>query len=261
MTQTATYTRTKRPLSLLVHASSKTGKTTLSSTAPLPLLALDAEGGWSFMGHSPTLIRLYGRPLNITYWDPCAGPPPVYDGSWEICVAQIVSWQALECAYNWLVTGNHSFKSLVIDSITELQRRCRMNLVAPTEQMKMQHWGQLLTLMDATIRGLRDLKDNMHNPLEVVVFIAETRMMDGKWRPSMQGQIVTALPYWMDIVGYLFVETEMDANGQPLRAVRKMLIGPHTMYESGERVQGALGGDIITDPNIQSMLTTIYPNT
>lgn len=254
----ATYVRTKRPLSILVHASSKVGKTTFSSSAPLPLLALDAEGGWSFMGNSPYLVGIYGRPLNITYWDPCAGPPPTYDGTWEICVAAITSWNSLECAYNWLITGQHQFKSLVVDSITELQRRCRSNLVGPTEQMKMQHWGVLLTMMDATIRGLRDLKDDLRNAIEVVVFIAETRMIDGKWRPSLQGQISTALPYWLDLVGYLFVEDELDANGQPTRRVRKMLVGPHSLYESGERVQGALGGDVVSDPNIQAMLTSIY---
>jgi hypothetical protein len=248
----------KRPLSLLVHASSKAGKTTLAGTAPLPLLALDAEGGWYFMASSPTLARIYGRPLRITRWDPCSGPPPRYDGTWEICVAMIQSWAALECAYNWLVTGQHDFKSLVVDSITELQRRCKQNLVAPTEQMKMQHWGALLTLMDAVIRGLRDLKDDLLNPVEIVVFIAETRIVDGKWRPSMQGQIGTALPYWMDITGYLYVEDELDANGQPTRRVRRLLIGPHPLYESGERVQGTLGGDVITEPNIQSMIQQIY---
>lgn len=245
-------------MSLLVHASSKVGKTTLSSTAPLPILALDAEGGWSFMGNSPTLVALYGRPLRITYWDPCAGPPPLYDGTWEICVAQIVTWDSLRCAYDWLSMAQHNFKSIVVDSVTELQRRCKQNLIAPTEQMKMQHWGALLQLMDATIRGLRDLKDHANNSVEVVVFIAETRMLDGKWRPSLQGQIVTALPYWMDIVGYLYVEDELDANAQPTVRVRKMLIGPHPLYESGERVQGALGGDIVREPNIQTMLNQIY---
>jgi hypothetical protein len=248
----------RRPLSILIHAESKVGKTTLAATAPLPIIAIDAEGGWSFMGRSPFLARMYGRYLNVIPWDPCSGPPPQYDGTWEICVATVQTWHSLQCAYNWLVQGQHNFKSIIVDSITELQRRCKQNLVAPDEQMKMQHWGQLLTLMDAVIRGIRDLKDDWHNSIEVTVFIAETRSLDGKWRPYLQGQIAIALPYWMDITSYLFVEQELDANGQPTRQVRKLLVGPHAMYVTGERVQGTLGGDVIAEPNIQSMLSSIY---
>lgn len=250
----------KRSLSLLVHADSKVGKTTFSATAPLPLCAFDAEGGWGFMARSPHLAELYGRPLRITHWDPCTQPPPRYDGTWEICVAIIQTWQALMCAYQWLVTGQHDFKSLVVDSITEIQRRCKQNLVSADEVMKMQDWGRLLTLMDAVIRGLRDLKDSPHNPIEVVVFIAETTMRDGKWRASMQGQIATALPYWMDCVGYLYVDQVLDTNGQPTELVRRLLVGPHPLYVTGERVQGTLGS-IVTKPNIQMMLQQIYgPN-
>ena len=247
----------KRKLSLLVHADSKVGKSTLAATAPLPIVALDAEGGWSFMHHSDTLTQMYGRPLRITQWDPCSGPPPRYDGTWEICVAIIQSWQALQCSYDWLVQGQHDFKTLVVDSITEIQRRCKMNIVAPTQAMEFQHWGSLLTLMDTVIRGFRDLKDNVYNPIEVTVFIAETRIQDGKWRPYMQGQITTALPYWMDVVGFLYVEQLLDANGQPTMKVRKLLVTPHPLYEAGERVQGVLG-DVIAQPNITQMINTIY---
>lgn len=257
LAQAAPVIRSKQKLSLLVHADSKVGKTTLSATAPLPIIALDAEGGWSFMRNSPTLMAMYGRPLNITEWDPCAGPPPRYDGSWEICVAIIQTWQSLQCAYDWLVTGQHDFKSLVVDSITEIQRRCKMNIVAPTQSMQMQHWGALLTMMDTVIRGLRDLKDNPYNPLEVAVFIAETRTQDGKWRPYMQGQISIALPYWMDVVGYLYVEQQTDENGTPTQKVRRLLVTPHPMFEAGERVQGALG-DVVDNPNITFMIQRVY---
>lgn len=246
------------PLSLLIHADSKVGKTTLAATAPLPILALDAEGGWNFMGNSPYLASVYGRNLRIVQWDPCIGPPPKYDGTWEICVAIIQRWQSLECAYNWLVTGQHDFRSLVVDSISEIQRRCKANIIAPTEMMQQQHWGLLLTAMDTIIRGMRDMKDDLRNPLEVIVFIAETRMSDGKWRPYLQGQITTALPYWMDCVGFLYIDNEIDANGQPVRKVRKLLVTPHPMYEAGERLQGVLG-DTVAEPNITMMLRKIYP--
>lgn len=233
-------------LSILVHADSKTGKTTLSSTAPGPILALDAEGGWKFI------------PLRKTTWDPMQGPPPAYDGTWDVCVVMVRDWYTVQRVEQWLQAGQHNFRSLVVDSISEIQRRCKANLVG-TEQMKMQDWGQLLSLMDSTIRGFRDLTMHPTNPLQVVVFIAETREKNGKWKPYMQGQIEVALPYWMDIVGYLYVHKELDEHGQPTQAMRRLLITPDAQFEAGERVQGRLGG-VVDNPNITQMLLDVYPH-
>lgn len=233
-------------LSILVHADSKVGKTTFSATSPQPILALDAEGGWKFI------------PLRKVLWDPQQGPPPAYDGTWDVCVVMVRDWATVQMVEQWLVSGQHHFKSLVVDSISEIQRRCKANMVG-TEQMKMQDWGQLLALMDATIRGLRDLTLHPTNPLQAVVFIAETRQsQSGKWKPYMQGQISVALPYWMDIVGYLFVQDTLDANGQPSGKMRRLLISPHNDFEAGERVQGRLGG-VVDHPNVAAMLQAVYP--
>jgi hypothetical protein len=95
------------------------------------------------------------------------------------------------------------------------------------------------------------------------VFIAETREnQKGKFIPYMQGQISIALPYWMDIVGYLYVDqvAGMDpATGQPVQVpLRQLLVAPHPMFEAGERVQG-LVGPVIPNPNISEILERVYP--
>jgi hypothetical protein len=144
----------------------------------------------------------------------------------------------------------------VVDSITEIQRRCREAL---ENTGGFEHWGALLERMSRIIRGLRDLTLHPLRPLAVVMFIAETRQRgdSGKWKPSMQGQIETALPYWMDVIGYLYKENTMDAHGQPTGPeVRKLLITQHPLYEAGEAVQGVLG-DVILDPNVYVMHQTL----
>jgi hypothetical protein len=234
-------------LSILVHANSKVGKTTLSATAPKPMLILDAEGGSKF---------LPGRKIA---WDPMITGPPTYDGTWDYCIVIVRDFDTVRRCYDWLQFGGHSFQSLSVDSISEIQRRCKQALVG-TEAMKMQEWGQILSLMDSVIRGFRDLTLHPTCPIRVVIFIAETRENSkGKWIPYMQGQITIALPYWMDIVGYLYVEdvaTEDPLN--PVRSIRRLLISPHPQYEAGERVQGRLGS-VIDEPNISTMLMTVYP--
>jgi hypothetical protein len=126
--------------------------------------------------------------------------------------------------------------------------------------MKMQDWGVLLSKMDNLIRGFRDLTLHPTAPIQVVMFVAETRENSkGKWVPYMQGQITIALPYWMDIVGYLFVqEVPTDDPTNPVRKIRRLLISPHPEFEAGERVQGRLG-EVVDEPNISTMLATVYP--
>lgn len=245
-----------RTLSILVHADSKTGKTTLGATCPFPIVVFDAEGGSKFLAGSPVLTARLGRPMNIIQWDP-AQAPPVYDGTWDMAVVVVKSWNDFQMAAQWLASGQHHFVSLVVDSITEIQRRLKKNIVG-TEQMKMQDWGRLLTTMDDVIRGLRDLTIDAYNPIRVAMFIAETRQTDGKWRPYLQGQIATALPYWMDIVGHLAVEMFADEDGQLTVPVRRLLVGQNPLYEAGERVQG-LVGPVIYHPDIHRMLEAIYP--
>jgi hypothetical protein len=235
-------------LSILVHADSKVGKTTMASTSPPPMLILDAEGGSKFL------------PIRKVTWNPQQGPPPAYDGTWEACVVIVRDFDTMRMVFQWLQSGQHTFRSLIVDSITEVQRRCKQNL-AGTEAMNQQAWGQLLTLMDSLIRGFRDLTLHPTNPIQVVVFIAETRQSNnGKWRPYMQGQIDIALPYWMDVVGYLYVDHALDANGQPTVPVRKLLItAGHPQFEAGERVQGRLPG-VVEQPNVTQMLLQVYPH-
>lgn len=226
MTQFESHQR----VSILIHAGSKLGKSTLSGTAPKPILVLDAEGSWRFI------------PVRQVYWDPNVGPPPEYDGTWDACVVQVQRWETVETVYRWITQYQTSFTSVVVDSITELQRRLKQNLVG-TEAMKIQDWGVLLSKMDDKIRAFRDLTLIPQISVRCVVFIAETRQRhnDNKWVPFMQGQIGVALPYWMDVVGYMYPDFEYDDNGQPTREVRRLWISPHPEYEAGERVQGRLG--------------------
>jgi hypothetical protein len=232
MTQPTPTFGPEERLSILIHGGSKLGKSTLTGTAPRPVLVLDAEGSWRFI------------PVRKTFWNPAEGPPPECDGTWDACVVTVREWGTVQLVYNWLAQYVTCFTSVVIDSITELQRRCKQNLKG-TEAMKIADWGVLLSQMDATIRGFRDLTLIPQLNVRCVVFVAETRRdQGGKMVPYLQGQISVSLPYWVDVCGFLYPDWEADANGQPTQEVRRLWITPHQQYEAGERVQGRLGGCI-----------------
>jgi hypothetical protein len=244
-----------RTLSILLHAQSKEGKTTLAATAPGRKLVLDAEGGWKWIAGSPDPNQ-DGKPYRRVDWDPTQ-PPPEDDGSWDICVVTVQQWETVSQVYQWLRDHSHPFEAFVMDSITEIQRRCRANLSGP-EAMQIQDWGILLNRMEGVIRGFRDLA-NAPGPIRTVVFIAETELKNGKWRPAMQGKIGNALPYWMDVVGYLFTEGVPDENGQDTgKKIKKLLVGQSDQFEAGERVQGRIP-DIVSAPNLTDIMNRVYP--
>lgn len=244
----------ERAFSILIHARAKVGKTTLTTTAPMPMLALDAEGGWKYLKTK----GWRGAPLVKRRWDPMREAPPRYDGTWDVCVVSVTGWKVLPHTLQVLTQQPHDFKTVDLDSITEMQRRCKKNL--GVAKMEYQSWGQLLDEMDSVIRGFRDLTLLDNNPVECVIFVSESRPEEGIMRPTMQGQIRHSLPFWVDVCGYLNVQTIVDPNsenGAGQLVVRKLRIGAHPQVESGERVQGALP-DTIDDPNITAMMNAIF---
>lgn len=243
-------------LSILVHAHAKQGKSTLGSTAPPPILVLDVEGSWRFIHE---FGYRSGIPLRTKAWNPDRDPPPRYDGTWEICHVTVREWRTLTNTYNWLARMEHDFRSVELDSITEAQRKLKTNLRG-TEAMQMQDWGSLLVQMDKLIRDFRDLTLIPGSPVQVVVFVAETRQDAGKWRPYMQGQISVSLPYWVDLVGFLYTDYGPDVNQQLTIPYKRLWIGDHAQFEAGERVQGRLG-TCVDDPNITTMLNTVFAGT
>jgi hypothetical protein len=162
--------------------------------------------------------------------------------------------------FQWLQSGKHQFKSLIIDSISELQVKC-MDNIAGTEQMKMQQWGELLRHMGALLRDLRDLTMHPTAPLEAVVLTAMARPgQDGRMRPYLQGQLAIQAPYFYDILGAISVETVPNQDPmQPAHKVRRMYVERTDEYEAGERVQGRLGKIVEQqDLGVERMLDMIF---
>jgi hypothetical protein len=238
----------QRSLTVMVYGESKVGKSTFAVTAPYPRLMLDVEGGHRFL------------PIVVKYWDPLREEPPIADGTWDTCVVPVRDYDTVLKTYQWLQLGKHHFKSLIIDSVSELQVKCLEN-IAGTNQMTQQQWGELLRHMGALLRDLRDLTMHATNPLEAVVLTAMARTgVDGRYRPYLQGQLAIQAPYFYDLLGALTVESRPnpDPTQQPFK-VRRMYLERTNMYEAGERVQGRLG-TILEQENlsIERMLDMVF---
>ncbi len=172
--------------SWLIYGKTKTGKSTLAATAPGPLLVLDAEGSWNAFEGRDNPNRP-GAKYRVVYWDDLSAAPPADDGSWDICVVDIQRWETVDQVINWVIQSDHPFQSIVMDSVTEVQNRCKKALVG-IEGLQYQDWGKLLAHMSDRVKRFRDIVKDIRNPARVMVFTSEGKLQqDGSYTPQMEG--------------------------------------------------------------------------
>jgi hypothetical protein len=240
-----------RTLSMVLTGSSKAGKTTLAATAPQPVLVIDVENGSRFLQRKKI------------YWDPTREEVPVYDGTWEVCIAITQTYLTAEKVHKILVSGKHPFKSVVVDSISEYQMKV-VDSVTGRQAPTMQQWGEVYYQTNGFLYDMRNLVMDPANPLQVLVFIAMERQDSSSMKmiPMLQGRAGTTLPYVVDVSAYLAVEEfpYPDQVANPgTYSVRRLYVGPNPKYATGERVGGALG-EIVeqADLDITMMLEKLY---
>lgn len=225
-------------INMIVFGPQKHGKSWLGDTTPGPRLVLDAEGGSRF------------TPSRKKIWDPLTETPPEADGTWDTAIVYVRDYRTVDRAYDWLNSGKHPFRSVTLDSVSEIQQRC-IDDIAGVNQMDQQAWGRLLRTVSDLIRKFRDLSTHPVNPLDAVVFIAMAVHLDDKWRPYMQGGIKTTMPYYVDICAYLAKTPLADGT-----TARRLYVDAAPGFEIGERVGGCLG-PYIDDANVTTMLEVV----
>jgi hypothetical protein len=165
-------------------------------------------------------------------------------------VVKVRSFETLANIHQWLATGRHPWRSVCLDSLTELQKRIIDALVGPG-QMQLQDWGTLLRKMEAFVRALRDLTEASPKPVDVVLVTCMAQQRpDGSWRPLLQGQLADTLPYYFDVAGRLVAARE---TGQRMLLIQP--IGPFVAKDATD-VLTVRYGPAVEDPNVTDMIHT-----
>lgn len=228
-----------RPLTIGVFGESGAGKSHFADTAPGPRLILDVEGGTRF------------TPSRKVPWDP-RGPVPEI-GPEDSAVVYITKFEDVDRAFQWLPTGQTPFRSVIIDSLTELQMRA-IDMQAGTNQLQMQDWGAILKKIEGHVRAFRDLTMNPVRPIETMVIVAgvkEKGQKDPTLRPLLSGQMAEKLAYHLDVMGFLSVS--IGADGQPQRSLQVM---PFNNIAAKDRT-GRLG-TYVDNPTIPKLQDIVY---
>jgi len=177
-----TYTPENHHIKALIYGASGCGKTVFAGSAidkdNTKVLFLSAEGG---------LLSIKDK-------------KPKY--------VDIKSMKDLKDAYSYLKDEDHKFTTIVLDSITEISNTLKLEIEKKEgHTMQLQNWGELKNTLIKIFRDFRDL------PMNVILLAQEAYINDEdkirKIVPSLDGKGSTsALPYFMDVVGYLKVDVK-----------------------------------------------------
>lgn len=186
----------------LIYGPSGAGKTTFAATAPNPIFASSEKGLMSIRHLSPQF-------------------------------AEINSLQDLKDLYNFLKNEKHEFETCVIDSITEINDIIKTEIETKNKRnMQLQDWGILQKEIKDILRKFRDL------PMHIIFLAQETTEKDEekivKYLPSLNGKSATEIAYYMDTVGYCFI----DKLGN-----RKIGTMPNEKYLTKDRTNVIEGGE------------------
>lgn len=226
-------------LTMLLHGDAGVGKSTLSNTSPAPRLILDAEGRAKYLPYA----------IGVVEWDPRNQSPPVADGTWDTCIAIVPDYQTMDLVYRWLQSGQHPFVSVIVDSLMEIQMRL-IDQVAGIEQLKTQDWGDVLRQLQKLVRDYRDLVLSPVNTTQVVIFTVGSRDgNNGRKEPLLQGQMASKVPYFVDVVGYLYTTVSPE---DPNNIDRALLVQPLPTAVAKDGTQ-RLPGPTIKNPNLSEL--------
>lgn len=157
--------------------------------------------------------------------------------------------------------GGGKANTLVIDSVTELQKKLMDYIVESHPEVKRPYgdgltvgdWGYNTERMRRFIRMARDLDMNV---ILTALAMDEKNEVTGavKTMPKMSSKLAADVCGYVDIVGYLYVDNvETDDGVEPMR---RMLVQPVGAYYAKDR-SGMLG-TVIDNPTFPEVYNMIF---
>lgn len=241
-----------KPRSYVFYGRSGTGKTTLAGSFPKPLLLLDVRD---------------------------EGTDSIADVK-GVKVMEINSWADFERAYEWLQRHPKAYKTVVIDTVTQLQQIAIEDILTKKKKdvekagdwgvMTKREWGDVSQRMKVWVVRYRNL------PMEVV-FLAQDRVFNldddsgeaedtlaPEVGPGLSPSVVKVLNAAVSVIGNTFIKLKIikkEVKGKTVRDRRVQFclrLGPNPIYTTKLRKPKAVAAPpYIEDPTYEDIQDAI----
>lgn len=222
-----------KTMNMLIYGQSGIGKTVCAGSADAvpamrPVLLIDVEGG---------AFSLYN-----TYPD--------------VDVVRVTTWKEMQDLYNELHRGDHKYRTIILDSLTEIQKFSMYNIMRDLvdndderdpDVPGLREWGKNTEQIRRLVRGFRDLPYN-------VIFTALLKEEKDKRgtihkQPYLSGKLSAEVAAFLDIVTFMYAKNVQ--NGDEVSTERFMLTGATEEIVAKDR-SGQLPL-VIRAPNMQQI--------
>lgn len=230
-------------MKVLIYGPNGTGKNTIASTFPGPILVLDVneKGTRSMLGHGSDEEHPHVKKRFVD------------------------TFEMFVMAYWYLKTGKHPYKTVVIDNATTLQevgmkfvmkKEADNDLNKDMDMANKRDWGNLSQLMKKWVIEFRNLDMN-------VVFIAQEKRTNEEDLnsdevsvfPQVIASVKAILGAAVDVIGRTYVIDSENAEGKPIVKFC-MRVLPNTTYMAKIRLPiGAKSPTSLVNPNYKALKT------
>ena len=212
----------------------------------MPTLIFDTEaGGVEFL------------PGDTVMWEPGKKPPKMGKAKRMVMQAQKPVDIAYALEYLHKAGDKQPFRTIVLDSLSMLQRRLKKQIEAPRtksgELNEMARWGKIT---DATEHMADMFQDAVLLPnVEcVVVICGATTNETGKMWPLLQGKAKESVGHQARLLAYLQAARNKETN----EIDRQLIVEPAPHCIAGNQLGGRLSG-IIENPNLSEIMQLVRP--
>lgn len=228
-------------LAALIYGRSGSGKTAFSSTFPMPALLLDVkEHG------TDTVVGVVG-----------------------LDVLQIDDWATFEQAWWFLREGNHKYKTVIIDQVTQVQSLAIDQLkkdegIGPEDPLARKDWGSVSGRVTTWLFNYRDL---IEHGLHVVMLAHERAIaadesgeeqIDPSVGPRLMPSVASALNGAVSAIGHTFIRERFVGDERTRVVEYCMRLGPHSYYTTKIRhPMDATTPDVIVNPTYEKLVAVI----